>query len=271
VKILVADEEPRVAELVREYLAGHGHDVLTAGNGLEALLHVKNARPDAAVLDLRMPRLGGLEALKRIRAFDTSIRVVLASAAPDEATQRAARELGVRAVLSKPVDLPALLTALDAAPAAASPAAASSVAASSVAASSVVPAPSAAPANERRNEGGTRVLVIDDDDRVRELLVEFLEMRGYDVAAAARAAAGTAAIADRTPDIVLLDIDMPGLSGADALPTIKAMAPRAAVIMVSGTDDEAVAKRTLAFGAFDYLVKPIDFEYLAQSLESALR
>ena len=265
-KILVADEEPRVAELVREYLAGHGHDVLTAGNGLEALLHVKNARPDAAVLDLRMPRLGGLEALKRIRAFDTSIRVVLASAAPDEATQRAARELGVRAVLSKPVDLPALLTALDAAPAAASPAAASSVAASSV-----VPAPSAAPANERRNEGGTRVLVIDDDDRVRELLVEFLEMRGYDVAAAARAAAGTAAIADRTPDIVLLDIDMPGLSGADALPTIKAMAPRAAVIMVSGTDDEAVAKRTLAFGAFDYLVKPIDFEYLAQSLESALR
>ena len=69
---------------------------------------------------------------------------------------------------------------------------------------------------------------------------------------------------------MLLDIDMPGLSGADALPTIRAMAPRAVVIMVSGTNDESVAKRTLAFGAFDYLVKPIDFDYLVQSLESAL-
>jgi DNA-binding NtrC family response regulator len=114
------------------------------------------------------------------------------------------------------------------------------------------------------------VLIIDDDDAVREVLADFLSGHGYQVAQAARASAGTMVLADTAPDVILLDIDMPGLSGADALPTIRAMAPRAVVIMVSGTADEAVAKRTLAYGAFDYLVKPIDFDYLAQSIETAL-
>jgi len=69
---------------------------------------------------------------------------------------------------------------------------------------------------------------------------------------------------------VLLDINMPGLSGIDALPTIRALAPRAAVIMVSGTEDAASAKRALAYGAFDFVVKPIDHAYLRRAIETAL-
>ena len=61
-----------------------------------------------------------------------------------------------------------------------------------------------------------------------------------------------------------------GLSGAEALPTILALAPRAAVIMISGNSDEELAKRTLAHGAFDYLVKPVSFDYLARSVGAAL-
>src|SRR5207248_7843994 len=111
-KVLVADEAPDVREMLGTYLSTHGHEMLAASNGLEALLHVKNGRPDAVVLDLRMPRLGGLEALKRIRAFDPAIRVVIVTADADEGAHREATELGARAVLSKPVALPDLLAAL---------------------------------------------------------------------------------------------------------------------------------------------------------------
>ena len=72
------------------------------------------------------------------------------------------------------------------------------------------------------------------------------------------------------PDVVLLDIEMPGLAGADALLAIRAVAPAVKVIMVSGTSDAALAQRTLAHGAFDYATKPVDLEHLAQSMETAL-
>jgi YesN/AraC family two-component response regulator len=88
------------------------------------------------------------------------------------------------------------------------------------------------------------------------------------VSAVADAATAIRKIVDAAPDVMLLDIDMPGLTGTGALPTIRAVAPRTAVIMVSGTTDEQVAKSALALGAFDYVVKPVNFDYLPQSLET---
>ncbi len=256
-KILVADDEPEIRATIGEYLALHGAEVLEAANGLEALLHVKHARPGGIVLDLRMPRLGGLDALKRIRAFDPTIVVVVLTAETDEALHRQALALGARAILPKPVALPELLAALDGtAPAQSPPAAA------------VTPAPPAASAGVPG--AATHVLVIDDDDGVRATLTEFLALHGYRVSEAASAVAGVQMLVEAAPDVVLLDIDMPSLSGADALPTIRAIAPHAIVIMVSGTTDEEVAKRTLAHGAFDYLVKPVDFDHMVQTLETAL-
>ena len=102
------------------------------------------------------------------------------------------------------------------------------------------------------------------------MLADLLEELGYEVVAAEDAVAGMRAIQEVAPRIVLLDINMPGLSGAEALPTILALAPRSAVIMISGDADEDVAKRTLAHGAFDYLVKPVSFDYLARSVGAAL-
>ena len=63
---------------------------------------------------------------------------------------------------------------------------------------------------------------------------------------------------------------MPGLSGVDALPTLKALAPGTAVIMVSGTTDVEVARRALAAGAFDYATKPVDLNRLLESVETAV-
>jgi DNA-binding NtrC family response regulator len=63
---------------------------------------------------------------------------------------------------------------------------------------------------------------------------------------------------------------MPGLSGVGALPTIVALAPNAKVIMISGAANEDVLKRSLAFGAHDYVTKPFEISSLSRAIETAL-
>jgi DNA-binding NtrC family response regulator len=114
------------------------------------------------------------------------------------------------------------------------------------------------------------VLIVDDEQGTRELLSEFATLKGYTVRAVSSGAEAVRAVAQDPPDLVLLDIEMPDLAGPDALIAIRAVAPDAKVIMVSGTADAALAQRTLAHGAFDYVTKPVDMEHLAQTLETAV-
>src|SRR2546427_1366602 len=113
--ILVVDDDRDVRETIVELLRGEGFDVVEAANGLEALLQVKRSRPAGVVLDLLMPRLGGLDALKRIRTFDPAIRIVVITGSPDPELVRQAKALGAVAVLTKPISPPDLLGPLRAA------------------------------------------------------------------------------------------------------------------------------------------------------------
>jgi DNA-binding NtrC family response regulator len=255
---VIADDEEEIRDLLAEYLQTHGWETFRAANGLEALLHVKQQHPAAVVLDLNMPRLGGIDALKRIRAFDPTIGVVVVSANADDNMRGQAEALGAKAILDKPLDLAQLLAALGGHDPAAAPEAAA------VAAPAAVAAAAARPPARRRS-----VLVVDDDPDVRGVLEEFLALRGYHVRASPDGAAAVRELAASAPGVVLLDIEMPGLSGVDALPTIKAMAPATAVIMVSGTMNVELAKRALAAGAFDYVTKPVDLPRLLESIETA--
>lgn len=255
-KVLVVDDDPDVLGMVCEWLIAHGFDVLQATNGLEALLQVKRTRPAAVVLDIMMPRLGGLDALKRIQAFDPAIVVVVVSANLDDEIERQARALGAAACLAKPIALPDLLGALGG-PVKTPPAARQ-------------PASAARPPASPEPSTNGCVLVVDDDREIRTMLQETLKAWGYTSRSAADAAEALRAIVNEPPDIMLLDIDMPGLHGTDALPAIRAVAPNLPVIMVSGTTSEQTAKRALALGAFDYVTKPVDLVYLAGSLEAAM-
>ena len=78
--ILVVDDEVVFCELLKTLLKGHGHEVLTANNGRQALELFKQHRPRFTMLDLRMPQMGGLEVLKEIRAIDTKAAVMILTA-----------------------------------------------------------------------------------------------------------------------------------------------------------------------------------------------
>jgi DNA-binding NtrC family response regulator len=111
---------------------------------------------------------------------------------------------------------------------------------------------------------------VDDEPQVRAMLEDLLGAMGYETRGAADGPSGVRAVLDWAPDVVLLDIGMPGLSGVGALQAIAALGPVTKVIMVSGTTDLEVSRRALAYGAFDYVTKPVDFEYLGRSVETAL-
>jgi DNA-binding response OmpR family regulator len=114
------------------------------------------------------------------------------------------------------------------------------------------------------------VLVVDDDPDVGSTLLEVLDELGYAGRWVADGASALRALVQAPPDVVLLDILMPGLSGLDALRSIRALVPDVPVIMVSGAADEQLGRRALAHGAFDYVVKPVDLRYLAGAIEIAL-
>ncbi len=102
--VLVVDDEPSVVEVLQTYLTRSGHTVRTALDGTAALQSVRQERPDAVLLDLRMPGMSGLEVLRCIRETDQELPVIMLSGMLDEETRRQVYELGAHACLLKPVD-----------------------------------------------------------------------------------------------------------------------------------------------------------------------
>ncbi len=115
-----------------------------------------------------------------------------------------------------------------------------------------------------------RILVVDDEAPMREVLREYFIGQGYAVETASNGDEALAAIKGARPDLVLLDIRMPGIDGVEVLRRIRARADEVAVIMVTANEDVALARETLKLGAFDYVAKPFDFSYLDRAVAAGL-
>jgi CheY-like chemotaxis protein len=104
-RVLVVDDEPDAVELLQEFLTGKGYEVITAANGKEALQKLKAERPHLILLDVRMPGMNGLEALRQIREIDREVGVIMVTAVNEEETGREALRLGAFDYIVKPLDL----------------------------------------------------------------------------------------------------------------------------------------------------------------------
>ena len=121
-----------------------------------------------------------------------------------------------------------------------------------------------------RESARARIMVVDDMPDVQEFLRDFLEEEGYAVEAFGNATDALQRLDEFRPGVILLDILLPGLSGLAALEQLRVTNPEVGIIMVTGIGDDAIARKTLAQGAFDYIAKPIDLDYLKRSLETFL-
>jgi putative two-component system response regulator len=116
-----------------------------------------------------------------------------------------------------------------------------------------------------------RVLVVDDEDGIRRTLRQWFERGGYVVLDAASAGAALEVVRLHRPDLMLLDIRMPGISGVDAIPQLLEVAPDLAIVMLSGAGEPVDAALAIQRGALDYLDKPVDFATLEATVTRALK
>jgi len=115
-----------------------------------------------------------------------------------------------------------------------------------------------------------RILIADDDPDLLDILMAYFLTAKFEVDTATDGAGAVAAVSRQRPDIVLLDIHMPRMSGLDALREILRLDDSIAVIMVTGNTQLPLTIDAIRSGAFGYVPKPFDFRYLDHLIAAGL-
>jgi PAS domain S-box-containing protein len=115
-----------------------------------------------------------------------------------------------------------------------------------------------------------RILVVDDEKIVRDLLKEALEDDGHEICTAENAVETITLLDEHDFDVAILDINLPGLSGMVLLEEVSKSSPRTRVIMMTGDPTLETAAQSVKSGAFDYLIKPFNMKEVSNSISRAL-
>ena len=103
-----------------------------------------------------------------------------------------------------------------------------------------------------------KVLIVDDDPDFCDVLRDFLRSKGFEVAITLSGERALLAYMQEIPDVVLLDIQMPGPHGLEILRELKVLDQGANVIIVTAIEDDEIVMRAMAEGALDYIIKPVN-------------
>ena len=122
------------------------------------------------------------------------------------------------------------------------------------------------------NETAATVLVVDDDTLMRELLKAILREEGFNVVGEAKdGQAGLAQLERLNPDVVCLDVNMPGMSGLEVLKAMQSKSPATKVVMVTGDATMGTVREAVSFGAAGYIIKPFKAGRVGPAIRSALK
>lgn len=114
-----------------------------------------------------------------------------------------------------------------------------------------------------------RILVVDDDGEMRALLVDVLGDEGYDVVEAANGAEALIRLRADSFAAIVMDKNMPGLSGLDLLPGLRVICPETPVILITAFGDVATYMEAMEKGAYEYVFKPFRMDELLKVLKRA--
>jgi DNA-binding NtrC family response regulator len=115
-----------------------------------------------------------------------------------------------------------------------------------------------------------KILLVDDEEEFVTALAERLELRGLEASIATSGGDALKRIDADEPDLVVLDVLMPGLGGLDVLDQIRKTDPQIKVILLTGRGSAEEDDQSVPLGAFDYLIKPVNIDDLIQKMRVAL-
>lgn len=253
VKILVIDDDRMNCDLLQAVLTRHGYDVHSATSGPEGLKLFRQHNPRVTILDLRMPDMDGLTVLKEIRAIDPHAPVIILGGGATEVQENQARALRVTDFVRKGLSLDVLVEGVN----------------------RVVQLPArkqgeAGPQTGTAMETGETVLVVDDEQLVRDLLVQFLSLRGYRALGVKDGAQALSMMEETPPDLILLDLMLPGMSGVEVLRRLREKHFNGAIIIVTGSSDEELLEEAWSLHPQEVISKPIDLDKLLAIVQLVL-
>jgi DNA-binding response OmpR family regulator len=242
-KILVVEDDRDLALLLRRQLEAEGFQVLLAGSGEDALWLAREEQPQLITLDIMLPDLDGFTVLEHIKQHPLTapIPVVITSVLAETDEGYA---LGAVDYVVKPFSEDDLLGAVRQA------------------------------LSPLDGDEPHKVLVVDDDPDILTLMEEALAFHGYEVSTAPGGQDALDQVQVNRPDLILLDLKMPGVDGYEVIRQIKGEEDTRPipiiVITASPVDKERDKVRVLGMGAAQYITKPLSIEVLIREIKRAI-
>ena len=237
--ILIVHPDEKTSETLGSILAKRGHRASSASDGPRALAAFARLKPDIVIVNRHLPGTASFQVFAEIRRVEPKAKVLVFDLV--EGSGAAGRpEFGVRGL--RPSEALRVVEELR---------------------------------DGARRIGADeahapRVLVVDDDAVVRTALRRFLSDQGYLTVDASGGEEALALLKRVRPHLVLLDIDMPEMGGVETLRRIRESDPAVGVMMVTADDEPETMALCRELGAYDYLVKPFDLQYLEFSVYSKI-
>lgn len=244
-RIFVVEDDPALAELLKVQLSYFGYEV-SVFSSLADFRFAMQPNPDVVVLmDVTFPESGqgGIETMKEIQqGHDIPVPVIFLTAHDEFASRLEAARAGGIAYLNKPVNIGSLIDKLDALT------------------SNLPPAP-------------YRILIVDDSEALTTYYAAVLEQAGMAVKAVNNPLEVMAPLLEFTPDLILVDIYMPGCNGMELAKVIRQLDAFVGIPIVYLSAEGDLDKQLFAMGlgADDFLTKPIEPQHLVSSVSSRMR
>ena len=239
--ILVIEDEAVSRTLITKVLIDAGHQVRTAANGKDALDYLKDEsnRADIVITDALMPTMDGFEFIFHLNAHPRMRRipVVITSTLNDADSVKRAVSLGAADYVVKPIEPETLLKKVVAAV----------------------------------RKSVASVLVVDDEELLRDLLTSMLRRDGYRALVASDGVEALEVMAEESPALVIADVYMPNMGGIELLDRIRKTHPGTPVLLVSGRPSFDLRRRAKESGAAGLVTKPFKNDEVRATISSILK
>ena len=222
--ILLVDDNEDLLETFSMILKRRGFNVDTAENGVSAVDKFKAGHFDVTLMDIVMPEMNGVEALKKIKEINPDARVILMTAYSEEKLMRMALDQGARGVIHKPIRIDRMIELI------------------------------------RETALNRLVLIVDDDDDICQTMSKTLELEGYKVLVAGSGEEAIKIAREKPFQIAFVDVKLPLMNGLETYLKLKEVNPGIMTIMMTGYREEVehIVEKALAASAATCLYKPFD-------------
>ncbi len=270
-KILVVEDDIVLRDVLKEKLAQKGYAVFAVEDGEQALRHIADDKPDLILLDILMPRKGGMEVMEELNQDEEfkQIPIIVISNSGQPVEVQRAKDLGAKEFLIKAVFDPNEVlekvekvlneTSMEAVSFGGSGVDENGEGSTIVELDEEKTETSAADGTENTGRKGNKrkILVVEDDKFLRELFVRKMFNEGFDVDSAIDAEQAFDALKKKKPEIILLDLILPGVDGFEILTQIKAddNLKDIPVMVISNLGQKEDIDRAMELGAVDFLIK----------------